>query len=462
MMRRAMWASPVVAALVALGQPADAAPSASQKASLAGSLPGAAALSVAASSTGIVTVDNTRMTMRLRLGVTINAAAVSVGINSFAGGKSVVASDVIWDGTSGRFYFALAATDSTNGYLAFGWSKNANPLRAGDWCAFSQSLGNVTVFNPTVGDTTNRVLIGYNRFNRSTGAFIASDLVGTPKPASGGSTCPAGPAFTTTTNLTSASGAQFYGPAAANQIDAGTVGYVVARPLTLPATQIGLLRVSETGGAAASTYSLTKLAVTVGSYNLPPGAAQLAATNKLGTGGAEFPRAVLAAVPRNGGGLSLFTQHTVANGTTPAVDWFELNPSGTPSIRRSGRITNAFNGAISSNRNSGGTSGNDLAVIYSNSSSTLYPRVRVLSSINGAVATSTQIAAASAPLFAQTNFPCGRPGGSGGDTCAFGGANAAPDPLSAQIFGTAELPAGTTPPPVDTQKFVGRLYQIVP
>lgn len=177
----------------------------------------------------------------------------------------------------------------------------------------------------------------------------------------------------------------------------------------------------------------------------------------LSAGSAQFTQAVLARVPRNANAFSLFTSHTVANGTGVAVDWFDLNPAAA-SIRRSGRITGAFNSAITSDRrlNAPG-SGNNMVLVYNTSGSAFFPRARAFSSINGAIGSSAQIDSSAGP-FRDATVGCTS---SGPEICQWQGASAAPDPISSRVVASIQLPAATSAT-AGTNSWRAKLYAVIP
>ena len=426
---------------------ATAAPSATSVTSVGGSLTAAADASVAVSPDRIVILVNERFVIRRR----DTGSEVALTLRSFSFGVPPTGSDVMWDDRTQRFYYVITSKDGTNSFLNIGWSRTATPTGETDWCRYRSAYSLDVLQNPVLGDTSNRLLIGVNRVNRSSGVFVDADLhhLRKPDPASD---CQLAPPPGTTINLRLGT-EKVRGPAPATQIDDSSNGYVVARPASLPDDRLLVIRASETRrGAVNLTYST----VATDSFAEPPDLAQKSSTQLLDTGAAEFAQTILARVPRHANDFSLFTQHTVADGTGAAVEWFELDPTGTAvTIRRSGRLANGFSGAIASNRRYGvATSGDDFAIVFNRSAADIFPRIRVASSIDGAALTTAQIAAASAPLFRATTA----------GPYAFGGATAVPDPASATIFVASELPAGTGTAPAftDPDRWQARVFQITP
>ena len=447
------------AAALALASPAQAAPSATILSGLTGTWPSASDSSAAASPLRTVQIVNNSIRIALRLGSTAATPLAQGSTDAFVGVGSGLsyANDIIWDDTSQRFYFVVVSGLSSGGSkISVGWSKSATPSTLTDWCSNSVDIGE-RVFLPTIGDTTNRFVVGYSRFNSSSGAFNGSDLLFVPKPGAG-TTCPGGTiAGATKANLTTSAGKKLFAPAVANQIDDSTTGYAVATVVenaTTLAAQIGLVAYTEASPAPLMTFSFSTIAT--GSVTFPPAVPQRGGT-LLNTGSAQFTQAVLAKVPRNSNAFSLFTSRTVANGTSTAVDWFEFNPGAT-SLRRSGRITGAFNSAITSDRRAGvTTSGNNLVVVYNKSSADFYPRAFASSSVNGAASTAAQIEASAGP-FRDPTVGCTS---SGPEICPWAGASAAPDPLGGRTIVSVQLPAATSAT-VDTNRWRARVYSVAP
>lgn len=235
------------AALLALASPAQAAPGALIVGGLSGSWPSTSDSSAAMSPTHSVQLVNRTVRIGLRSGIGIFPIA-NFTQDNFAGVASglTYANDIIWDDRTQRFLVVVvSAVGNTGSRIALGWSKTATPSSLNDWCFYAQTFTGVLVAYPTIGDTTNRIVIGYSRFNRSTGAFIASDLSVTAKPAAG-ATCPAGPNNATVSDLRTTTGQRLFAPAVANQIDHDPNGYAAATVLASPTTlapQIGLVRI---------------------------------------------------------------------------------------------------------------------------------------------------------------------------------------------------------------------------
>jgi hypothetical protein len=114
-----------------------------------------------------------------------------------------------------------------------------------------------------------------------------------------------------------------------------------------------------------------------------------------------------------------------------AIRWYEINPVGAPSLRRTGLIaapgTFVYNAAISPDRRVDGATtafGGSFVIGYSASSAAngINPRIVMASSVNGGALSFTLVEDAVGPY---RDFSCPNPG----ETCRWGDYSAAiPDP----------------------------------
>lgn len=447
----------------AIHSSAGAAPVASSGAGATGRYPNKSDASLAVGTTRQILLVNDTFRISRRVTPDQNQLISTGSQNNFVGALAPMqshASDVIWDDKTARFYFVVSAWDGKDAELHYGWSKTGSPDSPGDFCRYSLTFAGSKLLFPAIGDTRARLIIGYNRTASANRAFLRSDLIVAVKPEAG-TACPVAPTVIIHLDLRTPAGERLYGPTPANQIDGNPVGYVVARTARLPARELAVVRVSESGrvDAILETYALN-----VGSFDAPPPVAQRGAPH-LNTGDARPTQAVLARVPRHRQNFSLFTQHTVANGALPVVDWYELNPEGTPTIRRRGRIDGAgfgaFNAAIAPNRSvvaNVASGGDDLTLVYNTSSAAFYPRVRASTSIKGAAWTAADLWNATAP-FVDRFSSCG---GGRPAICPWGGASAAPDPLQHKVWAALPLPAASSAQATTTNLWQARVYQITP
>jgi hypothetical protein len=336
---------------------------------------------------------------------------------------------VIWDSQTQRFYFAPTFFEQ----VVIGFSKTASPSRASDFCSYSIPYGGeIIARNITLGDTVNFIIVGLNVIDIT--GFFRSDVIAARKPPAG-TTCPASLSRTIKTDLRDANGEKAYAPVAANGIDASGTGYVLARPLNLPADRLWLYAATRDPGTGNPIFGPAR-AVPVASYAVPPDATQGGRTELLDTLDARVTQAVLARNPARGNAFSLWTQHTVANGNVSAVRWYELNPaSKPPAIRRTGTITapNVFtyNAAISPDRRCDGVTaefGDSFVVVYNRSSAAFgyLPAIRARSSRNGRPLSAIHVKSGVDPYQSYCSGP--------GSTCRWGEqSSAAPDPSPSSV-----------------------------
>ena len=270
-----------------------------------------------------------------------------------------------------------------------------------------------------------------NTFNAFTQQYIESDLVAESKPPAG-ATCPIASSFKlgVLQNLKDSGGNQVFTPIPANEIDDVSTGFVIARNGVLPSKKLWLYKISvDTNGNPVGTAR----AVSVPSYAVPPGAAQGGgSTQLLATADARNTQAVVARNPARGNALSLWTQHTVAAGSTSGVRFYEIDPLTREVLPQSGTLTKTgnffFNAAISPDRSVDGTTkqfGDSFAIGFSESSAVnnINPRIDVVSSVSGGpLSNRVTIKSSAGPYI---DFSCANPG----DTCRWGDyAGATPEP----------------------------------
>lgn len=295
---------------------------------------------------------------------------------------------MIWDPTANRWFYLLAdigpptLPQGTNGrnYLAFGWSKTADPTDlAGGWCNFridtDSKFGGIQSQYfpdyPKLGDNNAQLAFGVNLFDNFappapgtgvTGGFTSASILTVPKPANGTiASCPAenffqssskvkgGPSFGGT--LKTASGDVAFTPVPANVFDSSGTGYVVIADSPGDGAERSTLSAYRFDGSGSISATPQKFAV--GSYSLPGNAPQPGnpSIDVLDTLDGRLTQAVGRADPRAAGAEAIWTQHTINGaGDRSAVRWYELIPA-TGQVRQQGTISDtanfAFNGAIS-------------------------------------------------------------------------------------------------------------------
>jgi hypothetical protein len=396
---------------------------------------------------------------------TSNTPIKTGSINTLDGAAStdsVFDVQVIWDPTTSRFYYAADDVVSrTDNRVAFGFSKTASPSSAADFCKYRIGFGAAFPDFPKLGDSQFFAMIGSNLFN-TRGSFLGSDLLAISKPPAGTS-CPAASSFKLddAAPLMINATTPAFTPVAANEIDTRAAGFAVARPVSLPATQLSLFRVTRDATTGNPVIQSTGTPVTVPSYTFPANAPQKGSVNALDTADARPTQAVAAVDPAHGGRFAIWTQHTINVGGRAAVRWYEIDPA-THSLLQSGTASNAslfqFNGAISPNRQVNGTTktGGDAMVLnFDSSSSTTFPQIRMVSKIGaGAQSGAVVVKSSPGPL---SGFDCS----SATPFCRWGDyAAATPDPATAnRIWQVSQFAvgsgSGTTGPATSrTQNFV--------
>lgn len=335
---------------------------------------------------------------------------------------------VIWDPGTGRFYYTADDIDATgNNRLLVGFSKGSSPKSSSDFCKYNLNYGTLDFPDyPKLGDTQNFLLIGVNVFTGASSTYTGSDVVAISKPSSNATCTSYSPKVNIKQDLTNANGSRAFTPVPANQTDPGTTGWVVARPVALPAAYVSLFKVtrSSTGHAA---FGVPKN-VPVDAYNVPANARQLNSNRLIDTSDARMTQAVVAFDGRIGSG-GLWTQHTVAGGAGAAVRWYEIDVNHAKLFQQGQRDSATrflFNGAISPDRRRQGTEkkyGSSMVLNYNASSLTQYPDVEVVSKIKGYAVSSPKVVATSPGP--QQDFTCS----TAGSVCRWGDyAAATPDP----------------------------------
>ena len=365
---------------------------------------------------------------------TSSTPLASATLNELAGvAPTVFTADpqILWDPTTSRFYYAMIGVFSaTDNRLLFGFSKTPSPSSAADWCKYTIDYGAEVPDFPKLGDTQHFAVIGVNAF-ASKGfaiAFRGSDVLAVDKPPAG-TACPPSLTGVIQRNLLDSGGDPVFTPVPGNQIDTAVNGYVVAQNALLPSNRLWIFRVTRR--AELPVIDGVGEALVVPSYGIPPDATQSGLTQRLDTLIAQNTQAVLARNPGRSNAFSLWTQHTVANSGVSAIRWYEINPVGTPSLRRTGLIAAPgaflYNAAISPDRRVDGATtafGDSFVIGYSASSAAngINPRIVMASSVNDGMLSFTLVEDAVGPY---RDAGCPNPG----DTCRWGDYSAAaPDP----------------------------------
>lgn len=317
----------------------------------------------------------------------LNPLAGPVALEDFIGfpGDSVFDPQIQWDENWGRWIYAMDDIEGPeDNYLAFGWSKTADPtnlttefsgegLGAG-WCEYFIFTGEFFDDYPKLGHSNSGITIGTNVF---TSGFVGSRIWSIAKPASP-QTCPElgigsvgafGP-------LETEDGDTAFTPVPANTADSSASSYVVAAdsPFFTADAQIMGWHVSGAGGGATLVEDGN---MAVSPFEFPANVPQPGTAEVLDSLDARLTNAVAVTDPAVGE-EAVWTQHTVDGpGGRSVVRWYELLP-GTQTVRQEGTISDpshfVFNGAISPS-----TQGNSAAIDFNRGSSTLFPEMHAQS-----------------------------------------------------------------------------------
>ncbi len=367
-----------------------------------------------------------------------NSEGTWTGFGSAASGDG----QIMWDTRDQRFYYAMlfirAGSRPTN-QLAFGFSKTATPsANAADWCSYHSTFGSYgSDFPdyPKLGQTSDFLLIGVNRFNSAGTIAKGSDVAWVTKPAPGPiTTCPALNTLRTGVQrlLLNADGSQAFTPVPGRQTDVAGTGYVVANKDAGAGTAniLSVYQVTKDTSTGKPIFS-APITVNVPAYAYPPSAPQPGTNFKLDTLDARLTNAWLAPDPNHGGALALWTQHTVAasaGGLGAEERWYEIDPT-TGSLFQSGIVQSpslyVFMGAISPDRNgTTGQFGGSMVLAFNTSSSTSLPAAQMVSKV-GSNPQSGFVLVATSPR-ADKDFTC-----SSSTPCRWGDyAGASPDPAA--------------------------------
>jgi hypothetical protein len=366
---------------------------------------------------------------------------------------SVFDVQVIWDPALKRFFYTTMDTGSGSSFgniLNFGFSTSPTPtLSASSWCRYGFGFGSTLPDYPKLGDTKDFMLIGTNDFSGS--SYVGSTIAWVSNPPSG-STCPTTFKSGITNPLKNANGSPAFTPVPANQTDASSTGWAVARPVSIPsggATFLTLFKVTKSATGSA-TIPTTGTSVPVSAYKVPAAAPQPGTSFRLDTLDGRLTQAVSAVDPVHRSVTALWTQHTVFGGAGAQVRWYEINPA-THSLIQHGTISSTslytFNGAISPDRRVNGTSkkfGGDMVIDVSQSSASALAAIKVASKIGANAISALRLVATSTA--ADTGFDCMTI--TSPNLCRWGDyAGASPDPAApttgktGQVWGTSMLSA---------------------
>ncbi len=371
---------------------------------------------------------NTQYAIYSRSGSVINSGSLSAltGVTGGIFGYSLSDPQMMWDAKSQRFYYSAVYYDaflSDNG-LAVGWSKTATPSSASDFCQYAISFGSELPDYPKLGDSSDFLLYGYNRFGLFATSYDGSEFATLNKPPAG-STCAPTSAFAVYDSgvLSNADSSLAATPVPANLVDdsSGT-GYVVANADLSVTSSAGFVSVYSvtTGGTDINGIPIPSISgpinVTVPGYSMPSSAPQSGSSYLLDTLDGRFEAAVAAVDPGHGNSVAVWTAHAVFGGAGAEERWYEIDPAA-DSVAQSGTVGDGslfvWNGAVSPDRaNTGATAafGDSMAMSVSTSSAATFPAIQLVWKQGaGAQSAFTNLVQATGPdvdLSCSSTTPC--------------------------------------------------------
>jgi len=314
----------------------------------------------------------------------LTAVAGPVALEDFIGYPSDFVFDpqIQWDEDWGRWVYAMDDIEGPGAnYLAFGWSKTADPTdlsteepvpggEGAGWCSYFIFTGEFFDDYPKLGHSDSGLTLGTNVFNESD-EFLGSRLWSIAKPASP-ETCPEESEFSiaSAAPLVTEDGDFAFTPVPANTADSSANSYVVAAdyPGIEPEHQIMGWHI-EGAGSGATLFEDGNMEVST--YDFPANVPQPGTSQVIDSLDARLTNAVAVTDPAVGE-EAVWTQHTVDGpGGRSVVRWYELLPD-TQTVRQEGTISDSeqfvFNGAISPT-----AQGNAAAIDFNRASATLSP-----------------------------------------------------------------------------------------
>jgi len=111
---------------------------------------------------------NTRYAIYSRSGSLLNGGSLSAltGISGGLFGYNLSDPQMMWDAKTQRFYYSAVYYDFFffDTGLAVGFSKTATPASASDFCQYAIQFGGELPDYPKLGDSSDFLLFGYNKF----------------------------------------------------------------------------------------------------------------------------------------------------------------------------------------------------------------------------------------------------------------------------------------------------------
>jgi hypothetical protein len=358
-------------------------------------------------------------------------------LDAFVGkaGDDVFDPQIQWDQTGGRWLYVAVDVDPLgHNFLAFGWSKNANPTDlVGGWCRFvvNTDLGGRSGLDdyPKLGHDNSHIIFGANAFRGN--SFLTAHVWSVAKPANGDTSCstPSAPVVfgSTASPLLTADNNIVLTPVPVNTSDSSSNGYVVAADSPLVVASPNQIMAWHVSGPAASPTLIQDGNMNVTGFAIPADVPQPGTTKVIDSADARLTQAVAHADPDAASAEAIWTQHTVNGpGGRSVVRWYELLPASL-TVRQQGTIQDAsnfaFNGAISP-----ATVGSSAVINYNLGGSSLLAQIRAQSRESGMtlgqMANEIVIGTSAA---ADQDFTCTAPYG---PPCRWGDyAGASPDPV---------------------------------
>jgi hypothetical protein len=373
----------------------------------------------------------------------------SQDLDVFAGrsGHDVFDPQIQWDQQGGRWLYVADDVNGNANFLAFGWSKTADPSDlVNGWCRFAVStdVGTTRFLEdyPKLGHDNLHILLGSNSTRGN--LFFTAHVYSMPKPSIGNTSCSAPSGITVFGSpgspLTTSDGTVAFTPVPANTGDSLAAGYVVAADAPYFVASPSQVMAWHVGGTAAAPTLVPDGNMNVTSFAFPANIPQPSTSRVLDSSDTRLTQAVAIADPL-AGGEAVWTQHTVDGaGGRSVVRWYELLPASL-TVRQLGTIQNAslfaFNGAISPASN-----GTTAAINYNTGSASQLVNIRAQSRLG-----TTALGAMSGEVVLGTSaaidqdFSC--------SPCRWGDyAGASPDPNDPQaIWGSSQLNGPTTTDP---------------
>lgn len=337
---------------------------------------------------------NTQYAIYSRAGALVNSGSLSslTGISGGLFGYSLSDPQMMWDAKTQRFYYAAVYYDAFlfDTGIAVGWSKTASPASSNDFCKYAIQFGGDLPDYPKLGDSSDFLLYGYNKFSDFGSTYAGSEFVTLNKPPAG-SDCASTSAFAVYTSgtLHNADNSLAATPVPANLVDdSNGTGYLVANAdlsVTPSAAFASVYSVSTNGtdanGIPVPSFSAATN-VPVSPYAMPANAPENGSSYRLDTLDGRFEAAVAAVDPGQGNTMAVWTAHAVFGGAGAEERWYEIDPA-TGSLLQSNAVSSGslfiWNGAISSDRANNGTAGafgDSMAMSVSTSSTTTYPAIQ--------------------------------------------------------------------------------------